>query len=234
MPSPIIKKMDSMSKRVTDLLPSTKGGILTNKWILYLVLFFAIFDVFHFYQKGDLQSVMIFFIVGILVSFFSKNMVVILIIAIASTHMIRYGKRLTEGFKDDGDEEFADKGEETEEFADETDETEKPKEEFEGETDETEKPKETEKPNTEAMNAINNTSSTVNQMAAEASSVDGISQQTKDLLIKQKTLMENMKVLEPLLSKADTFISNNNKEKFTSLAEAYANHGSVTTKPTSK
>jgi hypothetical protein len=230
MPSPIIKKMDSMSKRVTDLLPSTKGGILTNKWILYLVLFFAIFDVFHFYQKGDLQSVMIFFIVGILVSFFSKNMVVILIIAIASTHMIRYGKRLTEGFKDDDDEEFADKGEETEEFADETDETEKPKEEFE---DETEKPKKTEKPNTEAMNAINNTSSTVNQMAAEASSVDGISQQTKDLLTTQKTLMENMKILEPLLSKADTFTSNK-KEKFTSLAEAYANHGSVTTKPTSK
>jgi hypothetical protein len=234
MPSPIIKKMDSMSKRVTDLLPSTKGGILTNKWILYLVLFFAIFDVFHFYQKGDLQSVMIFFIVGILVSFFSKNMVVILIIAIASTHMIRYGKRLTEGFKDD-DEEFADKGEETEEFEGETDETEKPKEDFEGETDKTEKPKKTEMLNKEAMNAINNTSNTVNQMAAQASSADDISQQTKELLTTQKELMKNMEILEPLLSKADTFTFNNNKkEKFTSLAEAYANHGSVTTKPTSK
>ena len=228
MPSPIIKKMDSMSKRITDLLPSTKGGILTNKWILYLVLFFAIFDVFHFYQKGDLQSVMIFFIVGILVSFFSKNMVVILIIAIASTHLIRYGKRLTEGFKDDDDEEFADK--------EETDETEKPKEDFEGETEETEKPKETEKPNKEAMNAINNTSNTLNQMAAQASSADDISQQTKELLTQQQTLIENMKVLEPLLNKADSFRSNDikkEKEKFTSLAEAYANHG-VTTKPTSK
>lgn len=234
MPSPIIKKMDSMSKRITDLLPSTKGGILTNKWILYLVLFFAIFDVFHFYQKGDLQSVMIFFIVGILVSFFSKNMVVILIIAIASTHLIRYGKKLTEGFKDE-EEEFAEK-EDTEEFEGETDETEKPKEDFEGETEETEKPKETEKPNKEAMNAINNTSNTLNQMAAQASSAGDISQQTKELLTTQQQLIKNMNILEPLLNKADSFRSNDikkEKEKFTSLAEAYANHG-VTTKPTSK
>jgi hypothetical protein len=221
MPSPIIKKMDSMSKRVTDLLPSAKGGFLTNKWILYLVLFFAVFDVFHFYQKGDLQSVMIFFVVGILVSFFSKNMVVIFIIAIVATHLIRYGKQLTEGFKDE-EEEFADKEEEEfadkeeEEFADKED-----TEEFEGETEETKKPKE-EDTFQGAMDAVKKTDKTVNETAAAASSSGDLSQQTKELLTTQKELMKNMEALKPLLDGADTFLSRKT-EKFTSLADAYPN-----------
>jgi hypothetical protein len=221
MPSPIIKKMDSMSKRVTDLLPSAKGGFLTNKWILYLVLFFAVFDVFHFYQKGDLQSVMIFFVVGILVSFFSKNMVVIFIIAIVATHLIRYGKQLTEGFKDE-EEEFADKEEEEfadkeeEEFADKED-----TEEFEGETEETKKPKE-EDTFQGAMDAVKKTDSFVNETAAAASSSGDLSQQTKELLKTQRELMKNMETLKPLLDGADTFLSRKT-EKFTSLADAYPN-----------
>jgi hypothetical protein len=222
--------MDSMSKRVTDLLPSAKGGFLTNKWILYLVLFFAVFDVFHFYQKGDLQSVMIFFVVGILVSFFSKNMVVIFIIAIVATHLIRYGKQLTEGFEDDK-EEFEDEEKEKEGFEEEKEEFEDEKEEFEGEekteefadeeTEKTKKPKE-EDTFQGAMDAVKKTDSFVNEMAAAASSSGDLSQQTKELLKTQKELMKNMETLKPLLEGADTFLPNK-KEKFTSLADAYPN-----------
>jgi len=220
MPSPIIKKMDSMSKRVTDLLPSSKGGILTNKWILYLVLFFALFDVFHFYQKGDVQSVMIFFIVGILVSFFSKNMVVIFIIAIVATHLIRYGKQLTEGFEDDKEEV---EDEEKEGFEEEKEEFEDEKEEFEGEeTEKTQKPKEDESFQNSTKAAIDATDKTVNETAAAASSSGDLSQQTKELLTTQKTLMANMETLKPLLNGADTFLSRKT-EKFTSLADAYPN-----------
>jgi hypothetical protein len=221
MPSPIVKKMDSMSKRITELLPSAKGGFLTNKWILYLVLFFAVFDVFHFYQKGDVQSVMIFFIVGILISFFSKNMVVILILAVVITHLIRYGKNLTEGFKDE-DEEFADKDEteefadkdETEEFEDEKDEGfEDEKEEFADETEETEKPSES------FRGTIKDTDRSVKDALSNLDS-NSLTTKTKELLTTQQQLMKNMESLEPLLKKADTFLSKN-KEPFTSLAEAY-------------
>jgi hypothetical protein len=217
MPSPIVKKMDSMSKRITELLPSAKGGILTNKWILYLVLFFAVFDVFHFYQKGDLQSVMIFFVVGILISFFSKNMVVILILAVVITHLIRYGKNLTEGFKDE-DEEFADK-DETEEFADK-DETEEfaDKDETEEFADETE---ETEKPSESFRGTIKETDKSVKDALSNLDS-NGLTTKTQELLSTQRELMKNMEALEPLLKNADTFLSKKT-EKFTSLADAYPN-----------
>jgi len=213
MPSPIIKKMDSIGKRVTDLLPLAKGGFLTNKWMLYLVLFAAIFDIFYFYQRGDVQSVMVFFIVGILISFFSKNMVVILILAIAITHLIRYGKKLTEGFKAENEEEDEEEfeGEMTKATSEETPEATPDAEEFESNN-----PVETTSI-ASTNNAVNNTASALSQ--AE------LTTQTKELLSNQKDLMRNMQTLEPLLNKADSFLSRRKgTEKFTSLAEAYENH----------
>ena len=213
MPSPIIKKMDSTTKRIRELLPSTKGGFLTNKWMLYLVLFSAIFDIFQFYQRGDVQSVMVFFIVGILISFFSKNMVVILILAIVITHLIRYGKNLTEGFEDDEDKD-------SEEFANEMDEPE-----------ETAEPKDAESFEDNPFGAaIASTDGTVKDKFSALESSD-ITSQTQQLLDTQKTLMENMKTLEPLLKDAESFLSRRNgKEKFTSLAEAYTTRTTMPTK----
>ena len=112
MPSKLAERIDGMGRRITNLLPSTQGGFLTNKWFLYLVLFSAVFDLFYFYGKGDMYALTIFFIIGFLASFFSKNMVVILILAIVLTHLIRYGKNLSEGFEDKEDEAFEEDKEE--------------------------------------------------------------------------------------------------------------------------
>lgn len=104
MPSKIAERVNGFSKKVKDAIPSMSGGFLTNKWMLYLVLFSAIFDIFYFYNKNDMHAILIFLVIGFLVSFFSKNMVVILIIAIVFTHLIRFGKELTEPFEGDEEE----------------------------------------------------------------------------------------------------------------------------------
>jgi hypothetical protein len=212
MPSPILKKVETASKKITDLIPSAKGGILTNKWILYVVLFAALFDLFQFYQRGDVYSVTIFFIIGVLVSFFSKNMVVILILAIVVTHLIKYGKQLTEGFKDEEEEEFADK-EDEEEFADKEDETKETTE-----PTETTEPKDTFR--NKDMGAISTTDAAVKDAFSTLEPGD-LTAKTQQLLSMQKDLMKNMDKIEPLLKDADTFLSRR-KEKFTSLSEAYS------------
>jgi len=112
MPSKIAERVNSFSKNVTSALPSMSGGFLTNKWMLYLVLFSAIFDIFFFYKKNDMQAILIFLVIGFLVSFFSKNMVVILILAIVLTHLIRFGKQATEGFEEEEEEGFEEEEEE--------------------------------------------------------------------------------------------------------------------------
>jgi hypothetical protein len=232
MPSKIAERIDGMGKRIGKVLPSMQGGFLTNKWILYLVLFSAIFDLFYFYQKGDMYALTIFFIIGFLVSFFSKNMVVILILAIALTHLIRYGKNLSEGFKD-GDDDDEEEGKKSETFED-PDATESP-EGFEGEDDDEEVKKSetfedpTEEPETfEDPTEEPETFKSADKIAETANVVNGFSSSNVDaraqtLIDTQQKLMKSMETLKPMLDKAEGFLNTvgSKKEKFTNLADAY-------------
>jgi len=65
----------------------------------------------------------IFFIVGFLTSFFSKNMIVVIVSAIAVSHIVAYGNKMTEGLKNEGEGE-----EEEEEGFEEGIDEEEPKE----------------------------------------------------------------------------------------------------------
>ena len=98
---------ENLFNRVTRLIPSASGKILYNKWILYFIFVIGIYDIIHFYQRGNIMAVAIFFIVGFLTSFFSKNMIVIIVSAIAVSHIVAYGNKMSEGLenKDDDEEE---------------------------------------------------------------------------------------------------------------------------------
>lgn len=99
---------------------SNKKNILHNKYILYFIFFIALGDLLILGYNNDYYSVAIFILIGFLTSFFSKNMIVIMIMAIAFTNIILiYGvDRRIEGMT----------SEETEEKTDEekTDEEKKP------------------------------------------------------------------------------------------------------------
>jgi hypothetical protein len=104
---------ENLFNRVTRLIPSASGKILYNKWVLYFIFVIGIYDVIHFYQRGNIMAVAIFFIVGFLTAFFSKNMIVVIVSAIAVSHIVAYGNKMTEGLtegnkkEDDEDEGFA-------------------------------------------------------------------------------------------------------------------------------
>ena len=73
--------------------------ILHNVYILYLIFAIALIDFLTLVYMNDYYSATIFVLVGLLTSFFNKNMIVILFIAIAITHILKYGKHAaTEGF----------------------------------------------------------------------------------------------------------------------------------------
>jgi hypothetical protein len=98
-------KLENLFNRLCKLIPSASGKILYNKWILYFIFVLGIYDVIHFYQRGNSMAVAIFFIVGFLTSFFSKNMIVIIVSAIAVSHIVAYGNKMTEGFEEKEEEE---------------------------------------------------------------------------------------------------------------------------------
>jgi hypothetical protein len=108
-------KLDNLLYRVSKLIPSASGKILYNKWVLYFIFIVGMYDVIHFYQRGNTVAVAIFFIVGFLTAFFSKNMIVIIVSAIAVSHIVAYGNKMSEGFEEQEEEEGFEEEEKEEE-----------------------------------------------------------------------------------------------------------------------
>jgi len=79
--------------------------ILHNSIILYFFFAIALIDLVYFLNIGDMYSFSVLLLVGILTSFFIKNMIVILFIAVIVTHLLKYGRASfhegMEGIEDD-------------------------------------------------------------------------------------------------------------------------------------
>ena len=86
-------------------------AILKNKYVLYILLVLAIINVLGYVALQDYDSLALFVAVGVLSTYFSKNMAVNLLLAIAVTSLIAVNKRVVEGMKneDDDDEEEEEK-----------------------------------------------------------------------------------------------------------------------------
>ena len=89
--SKLAKKSPSISNSSKELLRS--------RFVLYFVFVIAVANLFHFIFSNDFMSCTVFIVAGLLTSFFSKNMVVIMVIAIVVTHVIRIGNSSIDGFK---------------------------------------------------------------------------------------------------------------------------------------
>ena len=64
-------------------------AFLTNQTVLYIVLFLALTNLIGYVSLKDQQSVIFFAGVGVLTSFFSDNMVIILGMALIMTNLLK-------------------------------------------------------------------------------------------------------------------------------------------------
>ena len=117
--------------------------LLHNRYVLYSIFVIALLDFLYLGYIDDMSSVSTFVLVGLLTSFFSKNMIVILSAAIIITHILKFGgmtdvnvhiQDITEGLTDKEDNEDSTKEDETQEDETQEDETQE---------DETQSPKKT-------------------------------------------------------------------------------------------
>ena len=78
------------------------GKILHNRFVLYFVLFLALADLLFLAIGREFVSVAIFILSGFVTSFFSKNMMVVMCVAMVITNILKYGSdiRLQEGLKE--------------------------------------------------------------------------------------------------------------------------------------
>jgi|LakMenEpi03Aug12_release.lakeMendotaPanAssembly.Ray.scaffolds.fasta_scaffold42136_7 hypothetical protein len=78
---------------------SETSKLLTNKYVLYFVVFLAATNVFGYLVSNKVNAVIFFALVAFLVSNFSKNMIVILLVAIVATNLLMANKTMREGLE---------------------------------------------------------------------------------------------------------------------------------------
>ena len=77
-------------------------AILYNRNVLYFIFFLSLGYLFYILSTYDFYTFSIFVIIGFLTSFFSKNMVVILALAMSVSFIFKYGTNIRpEGFENE-------------------------------------------------------------------------------------------------------------------------------------
>lgn len=95
-------------------LNKTVNKVLTNKYVLYVVLFLAITNVLGYLMVKDFESLALFISLGLITSYFSKNMIIIMGVAMFGTNVVFASNKIREGFQEGVDDLKKKTGEESE------------------------------------------------------------------------------------------------------------------------
>lgn len=79
-------------------MPSSVSKLLTNRYVLYFVSLLALFNVLGYVMLGNTQIVILFLLIGFLMSRFSKNMVIVLLVPLVLVNVLTSGMVMKEGF----------------------------------------------------------------------------------------------------------------------------------------
>lgn len=220
--------------------------LLNDKNVLYVVFIVAILNVLGYLITNNLEAVVFFLIVGFLTTYFSKNMIVVLITSIVSTSIFASTRtNQLEGMSSNrNNSESEDKQKELKKEL----KKEKLEKEHEMKKEKLEKEHkmkkelndEDEEVEIEEMTSISNKkgnridyANTLEKAYENLQStigkegIKGLTDQTSNLLNQQKELMDNINSMQPFLKTAESFM---NKLDFSGLE----NIGSMLSKVTGK
>ena len=185
-------------------------SLLRDKNVLYIVAFLAATNVLSYLMAGNYESIVFFGVVGYLATYYSKNMIVILLISMLSTNLIlgtRMLKRNVEAMDNKRKEEVKE-------------EEETPSHPFSGDSSpgkitseqmspnknvKATKPKEKMQPNIDYAATLEQAYDNLDNLIGQ----DGIKkmgEQTERLASKQKELMQNIEAMAPMLQKAGSLL----------------------------
>ena len=170
----------------------TAKNVFQNRIVLYVLAFIALIEILALANMKDYNSVIVFLIIGFLASFFTKNMIIILLSAIVFTSAYR---RIQVGTYAEGMENTQEKpvAAETNDEEGNDEEGNDIKENIENKNEDTEGKKDDGK---DLKNA-NEKKKVYDQLKKDFQDFQNI----------QKTILTNMKEIDPLLEKAENFIS---------------------------
>lgn len=203
--------------------------LLNDKNVLYIVFVVAILNLLGYLITNNLEAVVFFLIVGFLSTYFSKNMIIVLIISIITTSIFATTRTpkviyttkegmetMTEGKKNigksmDKDAEKVDKDAKKEKIGQDSTSagTEAAKEGMDGIQGEPQNQSKTKgKGNRiDYANTLEKAYENLQSKIGEGG-VEGLTQQTASLVNQQKELMDNINKMTPFIQTAEGFLNN--------------------------
>lgn len=168
--------------------------VLQNQVVLYLFLFMTLTQVVLFVSNNDTAGIVLMCIIGFLTTFFSKNMIVILCVALTMTNLVK------RGMKQVGYEGFEEKEEKKEEDKEEKNTTKKEKKESSKVDDEVD----------DAPNSNESSSQTKDEMKRE---FEKLKEEYPEFSALKEDIVDAMVKIDPILDKAETFMNKYSKYK---------------------
>ena len=173
-------------------------GTMQDKRVLYAVGLLSLLYVLFLANEKDFNSVFVFAIVGFLLSFFTKNMILILIIALLFTHFIKFTIHYKkEGMENKKKEGLKSKKEGMEDKEEEKEEDSKEEKEEEPKLDKVEVDEDL--PENEDMSE--------GERKQKKEEYDKLKKEFDEFQSIQKDILKNMQEIDPLLNKAENFIN---------------------------
>ena len=185
--------------------------LLNDKNVLYVVFVLAILNILGYLLVRNTEAVAFFIIVGFLSTYFSKNMIVVLSIAMVSTSLFNSTRTrpVQEGMS-------SDRGEAKDTLKSKMQENKQEKKQAVNSDDYTPENKKSDV-STSASAKKNNRidyAETLEQAYTKLSEtvgeggIEGLTSQTETLLNQQKELMDNISGMQPFLKTAESFMNN--------------------------
>lgn len=222
--------------------------LVRDKNVLYVIFFLAVFNVLGYLTVSNFDAVIMFLVVGFLTTYFSKNMIVVLLVSMIVTNIfVAHKKVRREGMENKDDDK-----KETEETED--DKKEKNKQQVKDKeeepvkssiasasTNKVSKDEETDHDAEDADEGVksSSTSSTgkkrldMSDTLEKAYSklqdhvgeegIEGLTKKSGALLNQQKDLMDNINTIKPFLEKAEMFMDKMDFAKIDGLTSMLQN-----------
>ena len=191
-------------------------SLLKNKNFLYFVLFIAVVNTFGYLMIRDTKSVILFALVGLLTSYFTKNMIIVLLSAIVVTNLYAgsiLGLRIKEGMENHGEEEHEEEEheEETEslEHSEDGKKKKKTKEKMSS-LKPADYPPSGKKHKLDPSGTLEAAYDHLDKLL-DSGALDKMSTETQNLAAQQDKLLKNIDKLEPMLSRAEGMMNNMSK-----------------------
>lgn len=196
--------------------------ILNNKYFLYLVAFISFTNVLGYLSMGNVESVLIFGATTALTGYFSKNWIVRLLAALVVTNVVFANYMIREGFKEALDQKAPEPEKATQQAEadeDDHDDEDESSENFEPATEE-EDEEETGKGRVDYAATMEQAYDNLNNMLGEKG-MGNLSNDTQNLVKKQKDLMNQIEKMKPILEGAQGVLEGLDMSKIEGMMDTF-------------